>query len=162
MPLNVTRACDSCRIRKAKCDNDVSTSSFTKCTQCAKRNQECTYYMKEGNKRGPKSKNSKNDKRKRSKNNSKNNKRKRTERNPIDGKPMKDVDLTKEICHEGAVIPVDPPCLPAEYIGYFNTFSFTREQLEILCTFNPQPCQFVNTSGHICQESCFIRYSNLY
>ncbi|KAF0515131.1 C6 transcription factor [Gigaspora margarita] len=39
--LNVTRACDSCKTLKVKCDTGTP-----KCTQCIKRNQECTYFKR--------------------------------------------------------------------------------------------------------------------
>ncbi|CAG8788327.1 4924_t:CDS:2 [Dentiscutata erythropus] len=62
--LNETYACDICKILKTKCARAVSTTSKTKCTQCKKRNLECTYYKGKGEKRGPKPKNSKDNKRK--------------------------------------------------------------------------------------------------
>ncbi|KAF0517735.1 fungal specific transcription factor [Gigaspora margarita] len=52
--LNVTRACDSCKTLKVKCDNETP-----KCTQCIKKKQECTYYKGKESKRGRKPKNPK-------------------------------------------------------------------------------------------------------
>ncbi|RIB08688.1 hypothetical protein C2G38_2210978 [Gigaspora rosea] len=52
--LNVTRACDSCKSSKVKCD-----TATPKCTRCIKKDQECTYYKGEGSKRGRKPKNPK-------------------------------------------------------------------------------------------------------
>ncbi|CAG8670300.1 555_t:CDS:2, partial [Dentiscutata erythropus] len=55
--LNVSYACDNCKSRKLKCDRVASSTSITKCTQCKKRNLECTYNKGKGKKRGPKPKN---------------------------------------------------------------------------------------------------------
>ncbi|CAG8628099.1 5844_t:CDS:2 [Dentiscutata erythropus] len=97
--LNVTCACDVCKIKKTKCDRAANT----KCTECIKRNIECTFYKGMGERRGPKPK-----------------------KNPINDSPTIPVDPPKGICHENEifnslsieeirnfnnadVIPLDPP-----------------------------------------------------
>ncbi|CAG8834698.1 3878_t:CDS:1, partial [Racocetra persica] len=49
---NTTKACDTCRRKKIKCNN---VAQSTKCTVCIKHNYECVYSTKP-QKRGPKKK----------------------------------------------------------------------------------------------------------
>ncbi|CAG8596778.1 11966_t:CDS:1 [Dentiscutata heterogama] len=134
--LNVSCACDFCKIRKIKCA--ISTTSNTKCTQCIKRNIECTFYKGVGKKRGPKQKNPKNKK------------REKTQNNPIHDNPMIPVDPPKGICYDDEIF-----CsLSIEEIR-----NFSNADLSLSIPLNP-PREIYNMNEILCGLSTEEYFSN--
>ncbi|KAF0533912.1 transcription factor [Gigaspora margarita] len=140
--VNVSFACDSCIDLKIKCDSVTSTMPTMKCTQCIKRNRECTF-IKKRSKRGPKPKDPNNYS------------CMETENNQIQ---EKHIDPPKKICDQRINELICD--LSNEEIKFLNKI-YTKEQLPqilaILRSTTTQPCPSMVIAGHHCHAGCIIR-----
>ncbi|CAG8648077.1 23613_t:CDS:1 [Cetraspora pellucida] len=141
---NVTVACDSCKCLKKKCGNIGNLDQPDKCSECLKRNVECTYsvpHKKRGPpKRGPKKCGHK-------------------KRCP---KPIPTTPLPPHKIIEFNVNGLWEMLYDLSQIDNNSEFStqdlITNDQMEILTSTSSLPCPYENTAGHCCHMGCIVRY----
>ncbi|CAG8517697.1 3462_t:CDS:1 [Cetraspora pellucida] len=126
---NVTVACDSCKRLKIRCRNIGNLDQHDKCSECLKRNVECTYLISRKI-RGPKP-------------------------NPpppekiefnVNGLCEMLYDLSQQIAND-----YELSCNSTQEL-------ITNDQMEILTSTSSLPCLYENSTGHCCHMGCIVRY----